>query len=84
MGLTASRVSLNHWHERICEKMTVSVAGGGRNSTRGQACPRTLGATPPKQENLVTRYEMDKDVAVGLIVWTSDSQPRIILPARGP
>lgn len=56
----------------------------GRNSTRGQACPRTLGATPPKQENLVTRYEMDKDVAVGLIVWTSDSQPRIILPPRGP
>lgn len=26
MGLTASRVSLNHRHERICEKMTVSVA----------------------------------------------------------
>lgn len=27
MGLTASRVSLNHRHECICEKMTVSVAG---------------------------------------------------------
>lgn len=85
MGLTASRVSLNHRHERICEKMTVWGWGGHRgvwNSTRGQACPRMLGATAPNQEK--PGHEMDKDVAVGLIVWTSDSQPRIILPPRGP
>lgn len=39
MGLTASRVSLNHRHERICEKMTVSVAGVGGTAHVGRHVP---------------------------------------------
>lgn len=47
MGLTASRVSLNHRHECICEKMTVSVAGGAEQHTWA-GMSQDAGCHPPE------------------------------------